>query len=74
MGAGGAAALGAGAGLLGGMVLADAMTPDVVQNTNVYEGGGGGGGGYEEGGGDFGGGGDDFGGGDFGGGDFGGDF
>ena len=66
MGAGGAAALGAGAGLLGGMVLADAMTPDVVQNTNVYEGGGGGGG-YEEGG-------DDFGGGDFGGGDFGGDF
>jgi hypothetical protein len=66
MGAGGAAALGAGAGLLGGMVLADAMTPDVVQNTNVYEGGdsGGGGGGYEEGDGDYGGG-DEFCGGDF---------
>lgn len=54
--------LGAGAGMLGGFLLADAMTPDVyVENNN-----------YDYGGGDYDGG--DFGGGDFGGGDFGGDF
>ncbi len=68
MGPGGAAALGAGAGLLGGMLLADAMTPDVVQQTTIYDGGAGGGG-------DWGGGGggdlnsfNDFSGGDYGGG------
>ena len=30
MGAGGAAMMGAGAGLLGGLLIADAMTPDYV--------------------------------------------
>ncbi|KAL4421112.1 hypothetical protein ABPG77_001507 [Micractinium sp. CCAP 211/92] len=68
VGPGGAAALGASAGLLGGVMLADAMTPDVVQQTTIYEGGAGGGG-------DWGGGGggdlnsfNDFSGGDYGGG------
>lgn len=61
MGAGGAAALGVGGGLVGGMLLADALD-------DGHDGGGFGG---DDGGGDFGGG--DFGGGDFGG-DGGGDF
>ena len=43
--------LGAGAGLLGGAILADALTPDVYQQTTVVEEGGGG----DFGGGDFGG-------------------
>lgn len=66
MGPGGAASLGAGAGLQGGVVLADAMTPDVVQQTTIYDGRAGGGGDWAGGGGDlnsF----NDFGGGDFGG-------
>lgn len=65
MGVAGPAMLGAGAGLLGGALLADVMTPDVVQQQEIiYEGG--------DGSGDYGGGGDfnaaDFGGGDVGGG------
>ncbi|KAL4439934.1 hypothetical protein ABPG75_002935 [Micractinium tetrahymenae] len=67
MGPGGAAALGAGAGLFGGVLLADAMTPDVVQQTTIYEGG-------ADGGGDWGGGGGDLNSFDFSGGDFGGGF
>lgn len=53
MGPGGAAALGAGAGLLGGVVLADAMTPDVVQQTMIYNGAADGGGDWGGGGGDL---------------------
>lgn len=53
-------AAGAGAGLLGGMLLGQAMQPDTVINNYGDD--------YYGGGGDFGGG--DFGGGDFGGGDF----
>lgn len=41
LGPAGAGMLGAGAGLLGGVLLADAMTPDVVQQTTVVEDGGG---------------------------------
>ena len=54
-------------GFLGGMVLHDLFTPDVVPDQGGW---GDGGGGWGDGGGDWGGG--DFGGGDFGGGDFGG--
>ncbi|KAJ5304613.1 Dolichyl-phosphate beta-glucosyltransferase [Penicillium atrosanguineum] len=63
MGTAGAAALGVGGGLVGGMLLADAM--EDMGDHNDYDNGGydGGGGGWDDGGG--GGGGDDFGGGDF---------
>ncbi|MBZ6375385.1 MAG: hypothetical protein LBE67_10395 [Kocuria palustris] len=57
MGTAGAAALGVGGGLLGGMLIADAI--DDHHDSGDYGGGG-----------DDYGGGDDFGGGDFGGGDF----
>ncbi len=43
LGPAGAGMLGAGAGLLGGALFVDAMTPDVVQQTTVVEGGDGGG-------------------------------
>lgn len=36
MGTGGAMALGAGGGLLGGMLLADAMQPDMMVENNYY--------------------------------------
>jgi hypothetical protein len=54
----GGMAAGAGVGLLGGMLLSNAMQPDTVIVNNYGDTYGG----------------DDFGGGDFGGGDFGGDF
>ncbi|KAJ6085966.1 hypothetical protein N7486_010247 [Penicillium sp. IBT 16267x] len=63
MGTAGAAALGVGGGLLGGLLIADAV--EGMEDHNDYDNGGG-----DYGGGDYGGGGDFDGGGDFGGGDF----
>ncbi|KAJ5813868.1 uncharacterized protein N7503_000618 [Penicillium pulvis] len=71
MGTAGAAALGVGGGLLGGLLIADAV--EGMEDHHDYDNGGYGGddyGGGGGGGGDFGGGGFDDGGGDFGGGDF----
>jgi len=66
MGTAGAAALGVGGGLLGGLLIADAV--EGMEDHHDYDNGGDYGGGP---GGDYGGGGGDFdGGGDFGGGDF----
>ncbi|KAJ5820590.1 hypothetical protein N7474_006181 [Penicillium riverlandense] len=62
MGTAGAAALGVGGGLLGGMLLADAV--EDMGDHNDYGNGGYDNGGYGDNGGDYGGGGDDFGGGD----------
>jgi hypothetical protein len=79
-------ALGAGAGVLGGMLIFDALFSPAFGDTGYGDGysdgfaagndfdGGDASGAADSGGGDFGGGGGDFGGGDFGGGDFGGDF